>query len=212
LSVLPPQAQVVFALACAARLVRASGAASQRDMDEALAVGWSVALGGAGDCQAVCSTLEPRDDLDNDEVAAVAYALGAVIGESEDAWAVASRAIDAAFERVEYPAGASTFRPLARTWPRSPSRPKCVGSTKHWKGLPGTERLPRSLPGLGDDVSGRRSCRGSVALAGRPPGEETDRVINSRSGSSAPAGYRFRVRRLPPFAADCHHREGTRAR
>src|SRR5499427_192971 len=25
----------------------------------------------------------------------------------------------------------------------------------------------------------------------RPPGEETDRVINSRPGSSAPAGYRF---------------------
>ena len=32
---------------------------------------------------------------------------------------------------------------------------------------------------------------GSVALAGPPLGEETDRVINSRSGSSAPAGYRF---------------------
>jgi transposase-like protein len=26
---------------------------------------------------------------------------------------------------------------------------------------------------------------------GRASGEETDRVINSRSGSSAPAGYRF---------------------
>jgi transposase, IS6 family len=32
---------------------------------------------------------------------------------------------------------------------------------------------------------------GSVALAGAPRGEETDQVINSRSGSSAPAGYRF---------------------
>ena len=33
--------------------------------------------------------------------------------------------------------------------------------------------------------------RGLLRWLGRPSGEETDRVINSRSGSSAPAGYRF---------------------
>src|SRR6266566_4034692 len=33
--------------------------------------------------------------------------------------------------------------------------------------------------------------RGLLRWLGRPSGEETDRMINSRSGSSAPAGYRF---------------------
>jgi transposase-like protein len=32
---------------------------------------------------------------------------------------------------------------------------------------------------------------GLLRWLGRASGEETDRVINSRSGSSAPAGYRF---------------------
>jgi transposase-like protein len=32
---------------------------------------------------------------------------------------------------------------------------------------------------------------GLLLWLGRPGGEETDRVVNSGSGSSAPAGYRF---------------------
>ncbi|HEX9372627.1 MAG TPA: hypothetical protein VF897_16570, partial [Roseiflexaceae bacterium] len=51
--------------------------------------------------------------------------------------------------------------------------------------------------GFGVDGRGERADgageveRGLLRWLGRPSGEETDRVINSRSGSSAPAGYRF---------------------
>jgi hypothetical protein len=81
---------------------------------EALRVGRSAAVNGSGDCQPARSAIERRDDLDADDVAAVAYALGAVYGEDKAAWGAVSRALDAAFERVEYPDDARTFRPLRR--------------------------------------------------------------------------------------------------
>jgi hypothetical protein len=102
----------VFALACAERLVRTSGAPSDSDLREALRVGWSAAMDGSGDCQLARLAVEMRDDLDGDEVAAVAYALGAVCGDDKAAWGAVSRALDAAFERVEYPEDARSFRPL----------------------------------------------------------------------------------------------------
>lgn len=56
--------------------------------------------------------LESRDDLDDDPVAAVTYAMGAVDGDADTAWWTTSRLLDAAFERVPYPAEATAFRPV----------------------------------------------------------------------------------------------------
>ena len=92
--------------------MRASGAPSASELREALRVGWSAAMDGSGDCQLARLAVEMRDDLDADEVAAVACALGAVCGDDKAAWGAVSRALDAAFERVEYPEDARSFRPL----------------------------------------------------------------------------------------------------
>ena len=56
--------------------------------------------------------LEARDDVDEDDVAGVYYALKAISDPSHAPYA-ASRAMDAAIARVPYPDGASAFRPLA---------------------------------------------------------------------------------------------------
>jgi hypothetical protein len=101
LAELASNAQAVFALACAERTVRATGGDSERAMDDPLALGWSAVLGGPGECGPARASVQARDDLENDEVAAVFYALGAVLGRPDDAWWAATRAMDAAFERGE---------------------------------------------------------------------------------------------------------------
>ena len=121
-----PRERTVFALACAERLVTARRP-SEDPLHEVLAMGWSVALGGSGDCAAVRSEVENREDLDDDDVAAVAFALGAVIGNPGDAWSAASRAIDAAFERIPYPPGTTTSTRWRGMSPASRSRPNCGG-------------------------------------------------------------------------------------
>jgi hypothetical protein len=101
LAQLPSNERAVFALACAERTVRTAGGQSEQAMNDALALGWSAVLGGPGDCGPPRASLQQRDDLENDEVAAVFYALGAVLGRADDAWWAATRAMDAAFERGE---------------------------------------------------------------------------------------------------------------
>ena len=109
---LPPAAQAVHALACAQRVVRASDDGSA-DLESALHAGWSVVKSGHGDCAEIRRDLELRDDLDDDPIAAVTYAIGAVDRVAESAWWATSRLLDAAFEHVPYPVEATVFRPVA---------------------------------------------------------------------------------------------------
>jgi hypothetical protein len=133
LSSMPAREQSVFALACAERLVTAARA-SRDDLYEALAVAWPVALGGSGDCVNLRSKVEGREDLDNDDVAAVAFALGSVIGNPGDAWSAGSRAIDAAFERIPIPPGPQPAGLWQRTWPASRYKQNCGGKGRLWSG------------------------------------------------------------------------------
>jgi hypothetical protein len=103
-----------FALVCAERLLRYAPANVVEQLSEALAVGWSVVLGQEGDLTSTSAHLEQREDIDSDPVAAAAFALRAVgSGSADDAWQTANRSLDAAFDRIEYPVDASSFRPLA---------------------------------------------------------------------------------------------------
>jgi hypothetical protein len=108
---LPARARAVFALAAAERLLSCCRPGDDA-LGSALAVGWRVALSGGGPWQAVRDELEQRPDLDDDEVAAVFFALGAAAGSAEDAEWTARRCADAAYGRVPYPEGATEFRPL----------------------------------------------------------------------------------------------------
>lgn len=108
---LSPAARAMFALACAERLVRAAGGPD--DLQTGLDAGWEVATGGSADLEALRSELEEREDLDDDEVAATFFALGAAAGSAKDCRAAASRAVDAAFALIPYHPEETTFRPLA---------------------------------------------------------------------------------------------------
>lgn len=109
---LPVEAKGVLALACAQRVVRANGK-EFADIEDVLNSGWSVVQFGQGDCASLRRALESREDLDDDPIAAAAYAMGAVDGDAEAAWWATSRLLDSAFERVPYPAEATSFRPVA---------------------------------------------------------------------------------------------------
>ena len=112
---LPSERRACFALACAERLVSLERSHREHELRAALADGWAVLAGEKRDLRTSQSQLESCDDADDDEVAAVAYALAAVAQDgSTDAtlWA-ARRALDAAYERVPHPEGATSFRPLA---------------------------------------------------------------------------------------------------
>jgi hypothetical protein len=103
----------VFALACAERLVRHAAPDVAESLQAPLSEAWSVALGGEGNLRAIRDEMDARGDLDDDAVAAVAFAMTAVIGSADDAWWAANRVLDQAFSRVEYPADARLFRPFA---------------------------------------------------------------------------------------------------
>ena len=109
---LPPDRRAAFALACAEHLVSITASPRQAELRVALARGWAVLDGGSDDLTPLRAQLEGREDVDEDDVAGVYYALGAVQGSADDAWWAARRASDAAYERVPYPNGASIFRPL----------------------------------------------------------------------------------------------------
>jgi hypothetical protein len=83
-------------------------------LDAALETGWSVLVREADNCCDALTTLSAYDDRDDDAIAAVTFALGAVEGRAGDAWHAVARCIDTAFERVDYPADAREFRPLTQ--------------------------------------------------------------------------------------------------
>ena len=101
-----------FALSCAEHLVAGTGSSREDVLRNALDAGWSALLLAPTDLSDIVTKLEARDDLDEDEVAAVYYALKAISDPSHALYA-ASRAMDAAFARVPYPDGAPALRPLA---------------------------------------------------------------------------------------------------
>lgn len=113
LAALTSEKRACFALACAERLVARSPHDRQQELRTALEQGWSVLKGHEGDVAVVRTSFDSRSDLDDDEVAAVAYALEAVRGDADAAYWAASRSLDAAFELVDYPASATEFRQLA---------------------------------------------------------------------------------------------------
>jgi hypothetical protein len=102
----------VFALACAEHLVAGTGSSREDVLRNALDAGWSALLLGPTHLSEIVTELEARDDLDEDEVAGVYYALKAISDPSHAPYA-ASRAMDAAFARVPYPDGSPAFRRLA---------------------------------------------------------------------------------------------------
>jgi hypothetical protein len=112
LAALSPEKRACFALACAERLVVRTSSTRQKELRTALDQGWSVLNGHGGDVAALRSSFDSRSDLDDDEVAAVAYALEAVRGDADAAYWAASRSLDAAFELVRHAGSATEFRPL----------------------------------------------------------------------------------------------------
>jgi hypothetical protein len=107
-------AQTVWmALACAERLAAADTAARGHVQREALDTAWNELTATHTELLGVLvESLEARDDVDDDPVATVVYALQAVAGVPGAARWAAQRCIDAAFERVSYPPGVTTFRSL----------------------------------------------------------------------------------------------------
>jgi hypothetical protein len=109
---LPPDRQAVMALASAEHLVTLTASDREGELRRTLALGWAALTTGPRDLSELRNGLEDRDDVDDDEVAAVAFALGAVMGSLEDAWWTVNRCCDAAFDRVPYPEDTTSFRPL----------------------------------------------------------------------------------------------------
>ena len=103
---MPADRQAAFALACAQGAAGPDG-----ELLASLDLGW-VALVGHGDVTQALVDLERDHALDDDAVAATHYALRSVQGQAGSAWWAASRAMDQAFARVEYPADAVEFRPV----------------------------------------------------------------------------------------------------
>ena len=103
---LPVDRQAAFALACADGAV-----GPDARLLGALESGWN-ALASGGDVAQMLTRLERGHDLDDDPVAASHYALRSVQGDAGAAWWAASRAMDQAFDGVEYPENVVAFRPV----------------------------------------------------------------------------------------------------
>lgn len=112
---LPAARRACFALACAEHLVSIEAFPRERELRAVLAECWAVLTGGQRDLSRLRAELAAREDLDDDEVAGVAFALEAVasLGSVDATLWASGRALDAAYERVPYPADATRFRPLA---------------------------------------------------------------------------------------------------
>jgi hypothetical protein len=109
---LPPLLQAVFALACAEHLVSLEASPRQATLRAAIDRGFEQLAGESGDLAALHAALSGREDVDDDEVAAVVFALGAVLGRPNSAWWTADRSLDAAYDRAPHPVKAAMFRPL----------------------------------------------------------------------------------------------------
>ena len=108
---LPRTPRAAFALAVTEHLV-ARTRPEHDPLWAALQIGWHGALDRDDTWEPVREELARRPDVDDDDVAAVYYALGAAAGSAADAEWAAQRCLDAAFDRVAYPASAGTFRPV----------------------------------------------------------------------------------------------------
>ncbi|MFI7064418.1 hypothetical protein ACIBL3_25740 [Kribbella sp. NPDC050124] len=104
---MPLDRQAAFALACA----QGALGPDVESLSALVELGWDALLDG-GDVSQAVTELENVPYLDDDPVAATYYALSSLQGEAGAAWWAASRAMDLAFSRVEYPSGAQVFRPL----------------------------------------------------------------------------------------------------
>ena len=104
-----------FAMACAEHLVSLEASTRESQLRAVLADAWVVLLGERGDLAERRRALAAREDLDDDEVAAVAFALDAVaeLGRTDATLWAAGRAMDAAYTRVVYEPGATALRPLS---------------------------------------------------------------------------------------------------
>ena len=103
---LPADRQAAFALAYAEGAV-----GPDVDLLGALESGWN-ALASGGDVAQILTRLERGQELDVDPVAVTHYALSSVRGEAGAAWWAASRAMDQAFDGVEYPKDVVAFLPV----------------------------------------------------------------------------------------------------
>lgn len=106
---MPIDRQTAFALGCAYGTLGSNRAGLQA----ALKSGWTALVHG-GDVAQTLRDLENDYDLDDDPVAATYYALSSLGGEAGAAWSAASRAMDQAFDQVDYPGDAGAFRQLER--------------------------------------------------------------------------------------------------
>jgi len=109
---LSERAKVLAAIACADRLIHRFDDAIDAEVHEAVRSAWAWAAGTAWDPAATVDALEQREDLDDDAVAATAFAVQAVGGDTSGAWFAVNRLVDAAFARVPYAPDESAFRPL----------------------------------------------------------------------------------------------------
>jgi hypothetical protein len=155
LAALAVERQACFALACAKHLVEASSQARKAELLGVIARGWAALLGAHDAAASMRSRLSTSNNLDDDEVAAVAFALDAVNGVPESAYWAASRALDAAFKRVPYEDEKRTFRPLAV----DAARPIVQQEVAWQRQLPAQVEGPTALSEL--VVLVRRQGRGS---------------------------------------------------
>ena len=110
-ALLPLSLQARFALICVEGVLWLAGTPDVADV-EILESVWQ-AQARPSDLPALLERLHERDDLDDrDEIAALAFAVSALLVSSADGLSAVRRLSDSAFDRVPYPEGASSFRPL----------------------------------------------------------------------------------------------------
>jgi hypothetical protein len=108
---LPLGVQARFVLICVEGVLWLAGTPDVADV-QALESVWQ-AQARPPDLEALLQGLYERDDLDDrDEIAALAFAVSALVGSSVDGLLAVRRLSASAFDRVPYPAEASSFRPL----------------------------------------------------------------------------------------------------
>ena len=112
-SALEPERRAAFALACAEHLVRLNS--DKPELLDSIGDGWVVLAGQTRDLTTDLAELDARSDADDDAVACVRHALGAVAHPDADQspLSASDRAMAAAYEQVPYAENASTFRSLS---------------------------------------------------------------------------------------------------
>lgn len=108
---LPLEVQARFVLICVEGVLWLAGTPDAADV-QVLENVWQ-AQARPSDLDALLQSLYERDDLDDrDEIAALAFAVSALLGSSVDGLLAVRRLSACAFDRMPYPAEAYHFRPL----------------------------------------------------------------------------------------------------